>query len=526
MKSNSLLFRSISGARPFFANMPNISLAPIIIFLILCLSIPVLAKEANTVSPAESYSISGYPLTLDEAIRYTLQNNFTIEIARLERKIISYEVPAAKAVYDTYLRADIGYTVDQGEIPSSRAPQKSNTTVWNAGLEKKLPSGTVIGLDLLNSRQSGNPTAISNSPYYTSDLQLGLAQPILKNGFGFLDRSAITLVKLDVSRLDLSLLDAIEKDIADVMRGYWSLYFSYGNLSAKEEALAYAEDFLRITDEQYTNGALEETDLFAAKSNVERRKKEVREAETAISNASDELKLAMNFFPEFDLFPSESPPISFESFGNGENVLLALEQRRDLQAATLQIESQKLDVKMKKNSLLPQIDLIATFTSNGLSRDMINAFGEAAGMEDNTYFLGAQFSLPLENSAARSRFSQSELEKAKALWDMHRIEKIISTAIDKDIRTLALTQDQLTHNKKIIEYEKKKLEGEEKKYQFGRSSSDIILRYEDDVINAQIAHLSSERDFALALINLKRNQNVLLDEIDWTTYENIKDISK
>jgi len=415
---------------------------------ILTFTIPGFANDTNVLSDSEKYSISGYPLSLDEVIRYTLQNNFDIEIARLERKIIAHEIPAQEAVYDINLTSDFEYTVDQAERASSILAQKANTTVWNIGLEKKFQSGTTVALDFLNTRNSAPSTFSSLNPYYMSDLQIGLTQPILKNSFGFLDRASVKLVKLDVSRLDLNLLNTIESDISDVMRAYWDLFFAYGNLNAKEEALEFAEEFLKITDEQFANGALEETDLYAAKANVERRKKEVLEAKNVISNTSDDLKLAMNFFPEFELYPSEKPDISFEELGNGKNVFIALDNRRDLEAAHIQIESQKLSLKMKKNSIWPQLDLLATFTSNGLDRKMIDALGEAAGFDDNTYFIGATFSVPLENRRAKSRFSQTELEKAKSIWEVKRIEKEIETDISKDLRALTLTQNQIAHNEK------------------------------------------------------------------------------
>ena len=69
--------------------------------------------------------------------------------------------------------------------------------------------------------------------------------------------------------------------------------------------------------------------------------------------------------------------------------------------------------------------------------------------------------------------------------------------------------------------QKKKLNGEEKKYGFGRSSSDVIIRFQDDVVNAKTGLILALTDYEKALVDLKRNQNVLLDEIDWVTYEEV-----
>ena len=495
----------------------------IIFFIVLILGVPGFAKEANVLTQGERYSVSGYPLSLDEAIRYTLQNNFTIEIARLERKINSYAVQSAKSIYDTTFTAEFGYTVDEEEKTSTILPEKSNTTVWNLGLSKRLPTGTALSFDFLNTRNSAPSLFTALNPYYMSDMEISVTQPILKNGFGFLDRGSVRLVQLDVSRLDLALLSRIENDIAAVIRTYWALGFAYGNLRSSEEALEYAEEFLRITREQYENGALEETDLFAAKANVEQRKKEILQARAAISDASDDLKLAMNFFPEFDLYTADEPNLQTPSLDSVEQTRVALENRRDLRQAHIALEAQKLDIQMKKNSLWPQLDLIGSFVSNGLDRDMIDAVGEIMGMDDPTYFIGAQFSFPLENRKARSDFAQADLEKAKALVTLKQVEKSITNQVGKTLRALRLAQERISHNKKIIEFQEKKLAGEEKKYGFGRSSSDIILRYENDVINARIAYLQSLYDHATFRVNLRQEQNILLNDVDWITYETIED---
>ncbi len=483
---------------------------------------PGLAKEANELTRGEHYSISGYPLSLNEAIRLTLKNNFDIEIARLERKIIAYDIPIAKSIYDTTLTADVGYTVDEEEPSSATLPKKQNITEWNIGLSKKFSFGSILSLDFLNKRNSAAPSTAIINPYYKSDVEVSLTQPLLNNFFGFLDRGSVKLVRLDVSRLDLDELDNIEENISDVYTKYWDLVFAYEDRDSKKEALEYAENFLKITKDQYENGAAEETDLFASQANVEERKRDLLKTDKIISDTSDELKLAMNFFTEFTLSPQDKPTTSPVELNKETHILKALENRRDLESVKIELEKKNLSVRLKKNERLPQVDLIGTFTANGLAREMIDAVGEAASMDDPTYFIGVEVSYPLENRKARSEFRQSELEKAQTIWDMKRVEKEIFVDIEKDIRNIIFKEKQVKYNEKIYELQKKKLEGEEKKYGFGRSSSDIIIRFQDDVVNAKTGLSLALTDYEKAIISLKRNQNILLDEIDWVTYEEVE----
>ena len=494
-----------------------------LLFIIVLVNLPGAAEDANQLTPGETYSVSGYPLSLKEAIRLTLKNNFDIEIARLERKIIIYDIPIAQSIYDTTLTADVGYTVDEEEQPSTIFPKKQNLTDWNVGLSKKFSFGSLLSFNFLNRRNSAASLFATLNPYYKSDMEVSLTQPLVKNFFGLLDRGSVKLVRLDVSRLDLDVLDRVEANIADVHTKYWNLVFAYGDRDSRKEALEFAENFFKITKDQYENGAAEDTDLFAAEANVEERKRDLLRADKIISDTSDNLKLAMNFFIEFTLSPQDKPTITSIELNKETHLLKALERRRDLQSAQIAIEEKNLSIRLKKNERLPQIDLIGTFTANGLAREMIDAVGEAASMDDPTYFIGVEVSYPFENRKARSEFKQSELEKAQAIWDMKKIEKEIYVDIEKTVRHIIFKEKQGRHNEKIYDLQNKKLKGEEKKYGFGRSSSDTIIRFQDDVVNAKTGLILALTDYEKALINLKRNQNVLLDEIDWVTYEEIQE---
>lgn len=483
--------------------------------------LPSCADETHEFTPHKSYSLGGYPLSLKEAIRLALQNNFDIEMAKITRKINVYDITAEEAIYDTTLTAEINYEVDKAEA-STGGRQRQNAANWDIGVEKKFSWGSLLSFDFLNNRTSTTPSTVAATPAYSSDASVSLTQPLLYNSLGIIDRSTVKLVKLDVSKLDLDLLDSIEATIADVQKTYWDLVYAQGNLEVKKEALRIAKDFLTITKKQCDDGALEETDLFAAQANVGKRENELLEAHSDISDISDNLKLAMNFFADVDFLPTDKSLLNSISLEKNTNLLLALENRRDFKKEKLTIESQDITIAMKKNSRLPQLDVVGTFTANGLAREMLNALGESSGLDDPTYYVGLEFSVPFENRKARSEFKQAELEKAKAIWNLKKIEKEIFIDISKSLRALNLHKQQASHNEKIETYQEKKLKGEEKKYGFGRSSSDVIIRYQDDVLNARIALIKSLAYYEKALVDLKRNQNIILNEVDWKTYEEIR----
>ena len=68
----------------------------------------------------------------------------------------------------------------------------------------------------------------------------------------------------------------------------------------------------------------------------------------------------------------------------------------------------------------------------------------------------------------------------------------------------------------VAELQKHKLQEEEKKYRYGRSDSDRIIRFQEDYLNSEIASSQAMLDYAEALIDLYLAENVYLEERNLT----------
>jgi len=485
--------------------------------LIICFMI--LATPICSAEEPQTETLSGYPLSIEECVRLTLQNNFDITIGKLERKVLSYNVLDAKKIYDTTWTASVGFTEDNKESTLSSADQRDTKVSWATALKKKLSTGSTITLSIDDARTK--ETGYERN--YTDTTGISINQPLLNNGFGYTDRRNVKIVRLDASRLDLATLDGIEENIAQVYYAYWDLVFAYTSLKAKETAFDFAENFLTVTREQVTNGALEDTDLYSAESNFLKKQDAVIVAKQYIEDLSDELKYAMNLVHPALLRPIDTLTTTKDPFTEEASIRTALEHHRGLRQAKLAAEAAALKLEMNKNKRLPELDLTATITGNGLDSSWKHAFGEAKAFEDPTYFTGLAFSFPLENREARAAAHQSEYIEAQKIWTIKKIESMIYTTVRRLLRSIDTTYEQATIKEKTYNYEYMKTQEEEKKYSYGRSSSDIVIRFQDDALNAKIAWAASQAYLHKEHIALKRAQNVLLDELEWTTYENISE---
>ena len=182
------------------------------------------------------------------------------------------------------------------------------------------------------------------------------------------------------------------------------------------------------------------------------------------------------------------------------------------QFADLNLVRQRASAKVKKNARWPEIDLEASFTRNGIDNKYRKSWDDMVGKNKHEAFVGMTFRFPLENRLARSELKEAELHKAQTLLNLKRTERLILKEITnnvKDINTLKSKIGLLTH---IVELEDNKLKEEMKLLGYGKSDSDTVIRFEEDLLLARLQLAYALFDYRVSTANLERTKNTLLDE--------------
>ncbi|MBN1493311.1 MAG: TolC family protein, partial [Candidatus Omnitrophica bacterium] len=195
----------------------------------------------------------------------------------------------------------------------------------------------------------------------------------------------------------------------------------------------------------------------------------------------------------------------------------AFEQRRDYKSKQLDLEAQHIVLKINKQKLWPQLDLKATFLSNGFDAEYANTLGEMLSNDDDSYFIGGSFTFPLENKVARANLTQSQHKKAIFIAELRKLEKDIQLEVDRNLRKILLQETKYYKYKDAAKLQRNKEEEESKKFKIGRSSSDLIIRYQNDAIDAKIDERRTYNQYLKAVVDLKKSENILLNELNLQT---------
>jgi outer membrane protein TolC len=290
-------------------------------------------------------------LCLEEVSQLALENNLDIQIAKYDAYIKRNDIFTAVSIFDTLLSGSLSFTDDQTKSSSVFSGSKSTTADYKLGLSKKVPSGTILGVEFQNTRSWSDSSYSSVNPAHDARIKFSLSQPIGKNFFGLIDRGNIKITKLDITNSDYTSLNRIENDLADIQKAFWKLTLLEDQKAIKEDMFKKAEELYAIYKDKHQMGLVEDPGLFAAQANVNIRKNELLISQEQLEIAKNELLLMLN---EEDLNLNIYSRDKLSVDGSRIDLVAALrdtvEKSRDYLKAKNDVEAKNIKLVIKKNT--------------------------------------------------------------------------------------------------------------------------------------------------------------------------------
>lgn len=476
-----------------------------------------LSSNFNVVESAqssdESAGLKKVFMSVEDVAQFALENNLDMQIAKFDAYAKRNDLLESVSVFDTILSLKAFHLDDQFKPPSTITGTKDVINSYAAGISKELPSGTVIGLDYSDDRENSNSSFATINPSHESIAKVSITQPIGKNFFGLEDRNGVKVTKKEIENSDLEALNRIENALAETLKAYWRVVLLTEELDIKQETLKKAKELYNVYAKKRWIGLTEDSDFFGSEANVAKREDEVLVAFEALKVAKYNLLLLLNEdsrsydIEALNYLSLKDGSVSFE-----EALYRAILNRRDYQQAKNNIEIKKISLVTKTNELWPEIDVEASFAKNGLSRKYSDAGKEIFNQDNPEYYMGVSFKMPLENSEARGVFNKAKIERAKAIVELKKIEREIVTQINDLTTKIKLFMGSVIVNKRVAQLQQKKLDAEIQRFKYGRSNSDYLIRYQEDLLDARLNLARALYLYQATLIDLKVAQQILLDE--------------
>lgn len=425
-----------------------------------------------------------------------------IKLAEIDHEIKLQELKRTYAIYDLNLGASFNHQVNESDRNSIAFGSKTETTNYGLSLAQHTPLGTSLTFGYASQRDKAeniNPLFSNFNPVYNTQISLGLTQPILKNIFGFSDRKTIDAVKKSVDASEFQKQARIDQAIYMVMIHYYQFYVSWKNHIFALEGLTRARELYETNLEKKDLGLIEASDLEAFKANYENREADLLAAKNILITYKEQLKQDLEIDQEISISDFKNSKVEKSSFEDKFNQ--AKKFRNDFLSLKKEEESLISNQKSSKNNLLPELNATASLSFNGLDGGHNASIGDIEG-DHKIYSIGLEFSHPLQNRNQRSGYQTQTLLLKRKKIEIDAKELEIKKQVKERLEQYYNARKILTSLNLAKEYEKNKLEGERKKYNQGRSDSDIVIRYENDYILAQQKYFKAKADFEIAKLNL------------------------
>jgi outer membrane protein TolC len=451
-------------------------------------------------------------LSIDQISEMALTNSLDIQMIKFDVYIKRHDLDIATSLFDTFFSIYGNYTKDTMDVPSTFLGTRNITQTYGANITKKLPFGTELGLDVFQQRNNTNSAFSTLNPHHEANAKVSLKQPIGKNFFGLKDRADIKITKIDIESFEFTSLDDIENHLASIQKAYWRLVIAQYVFDIRKDMLDQAKRLNAVYERNFEIGLVEEPDLLATQANVQTRESELLINELNLIKAQNDLLLLLGE-EDFDIsiVPKDKIETSLVWRNLNEALSDAVDKRRDYKRAKKLIDKNRIEIVVKKNALWPQIDLEASFTRNGIQTGYNDAWREVYDDNQHEFYAGITITTSLERGAEKAELAQKKLEKQKYLLLLKKVEQTIFRQVNTRVTEVNMLANEVNTAKKVVLLQEQKLLAEEKRFKYGRSSTDLIIRYQEDLLDARLKLARSLFDYRTSLIDLDLAKNALLD---------------
>lgn len=314
--------------------------------------------------------------------------------------------------------------------------------------------------------------------------------------------------------------------------------------------------------EVLTELASRETSLLAAVQEV-----------TVAENSLKNLILKDSTNPEWStqITPTDSPKFDLTPVNLDDALKAARENRPELRRLHLQNDINDIDLQYFRNQTKPQVDLTGTVALTGLAGQavsgvlpagtqvpliagspltnanafflqqiqalqlaqglpvatspLVNAQGGpnptligGYGQDLNNLFngktrnvtLGVAISFPLKNKTAQANLAGAKIQKEQLQASTRSQEQVIEVDVRNSAQAVETSRKQVLSAREARTNAELQLEGEQRLYQVGRSTTFLLFQRENALANARATELRAETDYNKALADLQRATSTTL----------------
>ncbi len=491
-----------------------------------------------------------WPLSLDEAIRISLENAKVIRVLAgatavssgqtiYDAAITNTTIDQAQARFDPVL-SDMNTwsrtNTPTGEInplnPTESFIGSTPTDAYlsNFGLSKTNVLGGTWQLNWTENptRVSGillvpfdpaNPSAGSISsvplnPQNPTAVTLTYTQPLLQ-GAGFqVNTAPIVIARLNTETSYFQYKDSVEEMVRSVIQAYWNLVQARTDVWARKIQVEQSKEDFERTEARLKTGLGDSATVAQARVTYYQFRANLVAAEATALTDEDALRNVLGLPPnDGRKIVPVSAPTSQRLHPDWDAVVhLAEERRPDIVELKLITEADRVRLVQAKNQALPQLNAVTSYQWNGLTGIALNGLevGTRGGQYDN-WSVGINFSVPLGLRQGRAGVRQDQL---MIMRDQANVDQGVHAAIHQlagSVRDLDSAYEQYLAFKETREAADANVRAQNEQFKAGRTIYLNVLQALNDWGTAVSSEAQQLLNYNIALATLERQTGTILE---------------
>ncbi|GAB1857110.1 TolC family protein [Flavobacteriaceae bacterium MHTCC 0001] len=444
-------------------------------------------------------------ISLSEYLGYVKSYHPIVKQANLVINESEAKLMKARGAFDPKLEVDY----DRKKFKNTEYYDRLNATF-------KIP--TWFGIELKGNFEDNSGDFLNRQAFlpedglYSAGVSVPVARGLLTNKRMAMLRQSRLYVKQ--AQADRQLL--VNNILYQATISYFNWLRRYNEKQVFEDFLANAEMRFNGIKKSYEVGDKPAIDTLEARITLNTRRLNLEKSRIKFIKASLELSnfLWLNDNTPIEIKDNVIPDI--ETFNTIDNTLntsgldvesFNIESHPKIQSLDYKVRSLTIEKRLKRNNLLPQIDLQYNFLSE--TPDVARSFSTSA------YKSGINVSFPLFLRKERGDLKLAKLKLQDTNFEIQNTKVSLQNKIDAINQELSsyITQNDFTIT--IVEDYTKLLTAEERKFFLGASSLFLVNSRESKLIDAKLKAIEIENDFLKTKANLF---NVLaINDINDTT---------
>ncbi len=455
-------------------------------------------------------------LSLPQAVREALAGSPELKRARVVLADAGIEEPLILANLDPKFEAS--YTSANDRLPRASPVfhgSYAHAENWRTAISQNTLLGTQASLAWRNERVRSPSAFRVLDPSVDSRMSLELRQPLLRYFWGRPDIARRRRARAGERAALESVRHAAGELAAGAARAYLELDHARRTLAIREEAVVDARLLKKRNEEKRRYGIVEPSDLLQAEASLEAAETELEVGRMQEQQAERGLLSALHRLDENPAPPLNGPsgaPAAPEERA-ADRVRRALLERADLRSARARAERAEWSERMERLDNLPDLSVNATYGFGGLGTRYSDAWGDLDSLDHAEKAAGMSLSIPFGFKKERLIRRRAELAAESALLEVQKLEESIHKEVRDAGLLLELARKREAAGRRLAALEARKLAAAEEDFKRGRTTTDLLVRFQADLRRAQAALLRAEIDAAQAAVELARASGTLLSSL-------------